>query len=85
MFVLFFFFKIEVRFFGDKVDEHYNEGSSLFLTSVKYFNYNGFKYLAVEDSSSVQYNTQQLSNGMDMKQSQQLEKVKTFCQGIILD
>lgn len=83
MFVLFFVFKIEVRFSGDKVDEIYNEGTTLYLHIVKYINYSGFIYLSVGDSSFVQCNTQQSSNGMDTKQLQQLETVKKFCQGII--
>ncbi|XP_016657096.1 uncharacterized protein LOC100571126 isoform X3 [Acyrthosiphon pisum] len=71
---------IEVKFYGDKVDGLYNVGSTLFLNSVKYINYNGFIYLSVGNSSSVQFNTQQLLNSMDTKQLQQLETVKKFCQ-----
>lgn len=72
--------EIEVRFCGDKVDRLYNIGSTLILNSVRYVNCHRFIYLSVGDSSSVQFNTQQLSNGMDIKQLQQLETVKTFCQ-----
>ncbi|CAI6351483.1 unnamed protein product [Macrosiphum euphorbiae] len=72
--------QIEVRFSGDKVDEIYNEGTTLYLHIVKYINYSGFIYLSVGDSSFVQCNTQQSSNGMDTKQLQQLETVKKFCQ-----
>ncbi|XP_060863158.1 uncharacterized protein LOC132939799 isoform X3 [Metopolophium dirhodum] len=53
--------QIEVRFCDDKVDGLYSVGSTLILNSVKYVNYNGLMYLSIGDSSSVQFNTQQLS------------------------
>ncbi|XP_060863157.1 uncharacterized protein LOC132939799 isoform X2 [Metopolophium dirhodum] len=77
--------QIEVRFCDDKVDGLYSVGSTLILNSVKYVNYNGLMYLSIGDSSSVQFNTQQLSKGMDIKQLQQLETVKTFCQDSIIE
>ncbi|KAL4121824.1 hypothetical protein QTP88_014258 [Uroleucon formosanum] len=59
--------QIDVRFFGDKVDVLYDVGSALLLTNVTYINYMGFTYLSVGDSSSVQYNTQQLSNDLTIE------------------
>jgi len=53
MIVSFFFFKIEVKFSGDKVDTLYNVGSTLSLISAKYVNFKGYKYLLVGNSSSV--------------------------------
>jgi len=61
--------EIEVRFYGEKAEELYEVGSTLFLCSVTYINFKGCEYLSVGHSSTVKSIPPQLSNIPDLENS----------------